>query len=47
MLHVTKASGLKGTIAVPGDKSISHRAIMLGSLARGRTEIHNFLTGED
>ncbi len=47
MLHVTKASGLQGTISIPGDKSISHRAIMLGSLARGRTEIHNFLTGED
>lgn len=47
MLRITKASGLQGAITVPGDKSISHRAIMLGSLAKGRTEIHNFLTGED
>ncbi len=32
---------------VPGDKSISHRAVMLGSLAEGLTEVENFLTGED
>ena len=38
---------LKGEITVPGDKSISHRAIMLGSIAHGITEIDNFLTGED
>lgn len=38
---------LKGTLKVPGDKSISHRAIMLGSLANGTTTISNFLTGED
>ncbi len=36
-----------GEIHVPGDKSISHRAIMLGSLAKGKTTIHNFLAGED
>ncbi|NLG04293.1 MAG: 3-phosphoshikimate 1-carboxyvinyltransferase, partial [Clostridia bacterium] len=42
-----KASSLKGTITVPGDKSISHRAVMLGSLAKGKTEIHNFLFGAD
>lgn len=38
---------LKGEITVPGDKSISHRSIMLGSLARGTTVVHNFLQGED
>ncbi|MSS63568.1 3-phosphoshikimate 1-carboxyvinyltransferase [Velocimicrobium porci] len=40
-------SSLKGELSVPGDKSISHRAIMLGSLANGLTEITNFLDGED
>ena len=38
---------LTGEITVPGDKSISHRAIMLGSIAHGITEIDNFLMGED
>src|SRR5215467_7899889 len=38
---------LAGTIAVPGDKSISHRALMLGALAVGRTEITGLLEGED
>jgi len=36
-----------GTIRVPGDKSISHRSIMLGSLADGVTEVEGFLEGED
>ncbi|MFJ4144634.1 bifunctional prephenate dehydrogenase/3-phosphoshikimate 1-carboxyvinyltransferase [Pseudomonas sp. NPDC089734] len=36
-----------GSIRVPGDKSISHRSIMLGSLAEGTTEIEGFLEGED
>ena len=36
-----------GSIRVPGDKSISHRSIMLGSLAQGTTEIEGFLEGED
>src|SRR5271166_2865320 len=36
-----------GTIRVPGDKSISHRALMLGALAIGRTEIAGLLEGED
>ena len=35
------------TVAVPGDKSVSHRALMLGSIANGRTEISGFLSGED
>ncbi len=38
---------LQGDIRVPGDKSISHRSIMLGSLARGITRISGFLEGED
>ena len=38
---------LKGAIRVPGDKSISHRALMLGALAVGRTEITGLLEGED
>jgi 3-phosphoshikimate 1-carboxyvinyltransferase len=45
---VAQASGpLTGTIRVPGDKSISHRALMLGALAIGRTEITGLLEGED
>src|SRR5690625_27925 len=40
-------SPLNGELHIPGDKSISHRAIMLGSLARGKTVITNFLDGED
>ena len=36
-----------GTMRVPGDKSISHRAVMLGALAEGTTEVSGFLEGED
>ena len=36
-----------GSVTVPGDKSISHRALMLGSIAKGRTEVTGFLNGED
>lgn len=39
--------GLQGEIEVPGDKSISHRAIMLGALAEGQTTIKNFSNGQD
>ena len=43
-----KAMGaLKGEVQIPGDKSISHRAVMLGSIARGTTEISHFLNGAD
>ncbi|HPQ25613.1 MAG TPA: 3-phosphoshikimate 1-carboxyvinyltransferase, partial [Gammaproteobacteria bacterium] len=38
---------LSGTLRVPGDKSISHRSIMLGSLAEGVTRVSGFLEGED
>ena len=40
-------SPLRGELAVPGDKSVSHRAIMLGALAEGSSEVHGFLEGED
>lgn len=40
-------SSINTTITVPGDKSISHRAVMFGSLAKGDTEITGFLTGDD
>ncbi|RWR10397.1 3-phosphoshikimate 1-carboxyvinyltransferase [Siminovitchia fortis] len=38
---------LKGTIRVPGDKSISHRAVMLGAIAEGKTKVYGLLTGDD
>jgi len=44
---IQKGNGLKGEITVPGDKSMSHRAIMLASLADGKSEISGFLDGED
>ena len=46
-MEFTKSHGLRGEITVPGDKSISHRAVMFGSIAKGLTEIHNFLQGAD
>ena len=46
--YITSIAGpLKGTIKVPGDKSISHRSIMLGSIADGVTKVSGFLEGED
>lgn len=45
--RVQPGGQLKGAIRVPGDKSISHRAIMLGSLCAGVTEVSGFLEGED
>jgi len=44
---IRKSGPLKGKFSIPGDKSISHRAVMLGALARGKTEINNFLMGDD
>lgn len=44
---IKSKTGLKGTIKIPGDKSISHRAVMFGSLAKGDTEITGFLKGDD
>ena len=42
-----KVTEINGTVKVPGDKSISHRAVMLGSIAKGTTEITGFLQGAD
>ena len=49
MSRLTARAGgpLAGTIAVPGDKSMSHRALILGGLASGTTTIHGLLEGED
>ncbi len=44
---VRPGGALTGTVRVPGDKSISHRAIMLGAIAEGVTEVSGFLEGED
>ena len=46
-MKFSSASPLRGRLNVPGDKSISHRSIMFGALARGTTEISNFLKGAD
>ncbi len=45
--NVNPGGKLQGELRVPGDKSISHRSIMLGALADGTTEIEGFLEGED
>jgi len=49
LAHLTaRPSGaLKGAVTAPGDKSVSHRALILGALATGVTEIHGLLEGED
>ncbi len=44
---VAPAGSLSGELTVPGDKSISHRSVMLGSIAEGVTEVEGFLEGED
>ena len=46
-MKLTKSAGLRGELSIPGDKSISHRAVMFGSLAKGTTHISNFLSGAD
>lgn len=43
----TNISHLRGSIRVPGDKSISHRSIIFGSLAEGETKVYDILRGED
>ena len=48
LTNVAQPGGsVRGDIRVPGDKSISHRSIMLGALAQGVTEVDGFLEGED
>lgn len=44
---IEPGGSLSGTLQVPGDKSISHRAVMLGAIAEGRTEVSGFLEGDD
>ena len=46
-LIVSPGGNLRGTVEVPGDKSVSHRAVMFGALADGVTEIRDCLMGED
>lgn len=46
-MKLLQAKSLKGTIEVPADKSISHRSIMFGAIAKGTTTVKNFLRGED
>lgn len=47
VMKLKKVNSLVGTVKIPGDKSISHRAVMFGSIANGKTEISNFLMGAD
>lgn len=47
MLRIQKVKSIQGTVRVPGDKSISHRAVMFGALAEGTTTISGFLPGAD
>jgi len=46
-IPIKPAKAIRGEIKVPGDKSISHRSIMFGSIARGTTTVSGFLRGED
>lgn len=46
-MEIKKAKKLSGSLSIPGDKSISHRAVMFGYLAEGTTRISNFLEGAD
>ena len=46
-MELCNITGLKGKVTIPGDKSISHRSVMFGSIAKGETEITNFLQGAD
>src|SRR5512139_1421724 len=46
-LLIRPSRGLTGELTAPGDKSLSHRAVMFAAIAEGRTEISGFLTGED
>ena len=45
--QINPGGAITGRFTVPGDKSISHRALMLGAIAEGETTIHGFLQGED
>ncbi len=47
MLIIEKIGRISGTITVPGDKSISHRAVMLAAISKGKTIVEGFLQGQD
>lgn len=47
MIFSTQNHGLRGEVTVPGDKSISHRSVMFGTISKGLTEIDGFLQGAD
>lgn len=46
-MKFTKSTPLKGELTIPGDKSVSHRAVMLGAISEGTTSVTNFLNGAD
>ena len=46
-MKIERQNSLKGTITVPGDKSISHRSVMFGAISNGLTEVTGFLQGAD
>ena len=46
-MEIPKLNKLHGKLTIPGDKSISHRAVMFGALAQGTTRITHFLEGAD
>lgn len=46
-MKISPANALRGSLVLPGDKSISHRAAMLASIANGTSQVENFLTAED
>lgn len=46
-MKFTKVCRLRGEVTIPGDKSVSHRSVMFGSIAKGTTEIHHYLQGAD
>lgn len=46
-MELSNITGLRGEVNIPGDKSISHRCVMFGSIAKGITEVQNFLQGAD
>ncbi len=47
MLKINRVDKIQGRISVPGDKSISHRAVMLSGISKGKAVIEGFLRGED
>jgi 3-phosphoshikimate 1-carboxyvinyltransferase len=47
VIDPSQITGLRGKISIPGDKSLSHRSLMLGAIAKGETIIHGLLLGED